>query len=636
MSRPSKSGGWRYGLGLQVTAKVSPKNDGPGLRTRDVAQELRLGVASGRPSHALLDAWPVLSQFADRKPALLASIIASASGPESASATGALVEGEAVAFGVIDRVGHLIEGSQQFRAGGGDPAESVDCLELVRRATADGRATGRVRTLRHGVLATLAVAGSSASPWPALLERQGMGFPHGGVLLVIFAPSRSHALIGRAADALGLSPLQRRIAVAMLDEPTLEAAALSLGIGRETARDALDGALQKAGARRASLLVGRLIELSCGLTEQPEGAAAGAALGLTPAEANVAARVADGDTVEEAAWTLGLRQGTVKSYRRSIFEKLGIHRSRDLKRLITEASELERLSGASEIGLSVEPAGAPRIMHDAVGRTVACLDYGPATGRPLVLMHGYWTGRLAPPPLLLALTAAGRRVIVPQRPGFGLTSAAMGDYISVAVADMALILDRLNCPRASVLARDGGVATALAFGAAFPERLESAVLLNPRRPIDIERRTRSPLTALSGMLLRHPALIEPYARMMLTQSRRDVVIGGLRRAFSTAPADRACFENPEVVDHLVADLMGLVGRTIRGPIAEQRIFSEGWRGPEPYLGPKWRLAFSGYFYSPGDEAVWNAVATGAPVILLDAGMLVQFTHAQAIAALFAN
>ena len=138
------------------------------------------------------------------------------------------------------------------------------------------------------------------------------------------------------------------------------------------------------------------------------------------------------------------------------------------------------------------------------------------------------------------------------------------------------------------------------------------------------------------MLLRHPALIEPYARMMLTQSRRDVVIGGLRRAFSTAPADRACFENPEVVDHLVADLMGLVGRTIRGPIAEQRIFSEGWRGPEPYLGPKWRLAFSGYFYSPGDEAVWNAVATGAPVILLDAGMLVQFTHAQAIAALFAN
>lgn len=617
-------------------ADSSPQDEGADPLQRDVGGELRRGLETGRPSHALLDAWPVLAAFADRDPGLIASIMWAASEPESALSTGALVAAEAVALGMVDTAGRLLQGSERFRAWVGDPTESVDCRDLVRKAATDGRATGRIRTLSHGVLAALAVVGSSASPWPGLLERQGVAPGRKGILLVVFAPSRSHALIGRAADALGLSPLQRRLALAMLDEPTLEAAALSLGVGRETARDALDGVLQKAGVRRSSQLVGRLIDLSCSLTEteSAQGSTAAVVLGLSPAEASVAERVAEGDTAEQAALILGLKSGTVKAYRRSIFEKLGINRSRDLRRLMTEAGELERLSTSSEVSLQLASDGDLRITNDGKGRTVACLDYGPARGRPVLLMHGYWTGRLAPPPLLAAFRAAGRRVIIPQRPGFGLTSPAPDDYLTAAVADLALILDRLNCPRAAMLARDGGVAAALAFAAAHPERLDRGVLQNPRRPMDAARRTRSPMMALSTMLLRHPALIEPYARMMLRQSNRDVLMGGLRRAFGTAQADLDHFEGPDVADRLVEDLMGLVGRTIRGPVAELRLFSEGWRVPDPYPGPKWRLMFSGHFYTPGEEEAWSTVSTGAPLVVLEAGMLVQFTHAEAIAALF--
>lgn len=604
---------------------------------RAVEAELRLGVEAGRASQALLDCWATLGDFADRDPGLLAGIIDSASEPQFPNSTGAFVNAEAVGVGVVGVRGQLLRATETFQAWVGDPAESVDCLELVRKAVAEGRAAGRVRTLRQGVLATLAIADTSGSPWPGLVALADVLPGETGVLLVVFAPSRSHALIARAADALRFSPLQRRIVLALLDEPSLMAAALALGIGRETAKDALEGALQKSGVRRSSQLIGRLINLSCHLTEMPSGHddSAAAALGLSRAEASVAARIAGGATVEEAAAELGLQPGTVKSYRRSIFEKLGINRSRDLQRLMAEAGELERLSMVSELYPRAQTDDDFRIFNAEAGRIVAYLDYGPARGRPLLLMHGFWTGRLAPPPLLAALMAGGHRVIIPQRPGFGLTSPATGDYVATAASDMILILDRLGCPTASVLARDGGVATAMAFGAAHPDRLKVGVLQNPMRPRGVDRRVWSPISAVAAMMLRHPDLIESYARMLLREGRRDLVVGALRRAYSAVEADRACFEQPDVVDHLAVDMMGLGARTVRGAIDEQRLYSEGWQISVPYIGPRWRLAFSGRPYTPGEADVWRSVSAGAPVILLEAGLLAQFTHAEAIAALFA-
>jgi len=623
------------GVGRSRTAlptKARPKRAGDGAFPGDIEGRLRRGVEAGQASLALWDAWPALQAFADHDPDLLASIIGLASHAGAAEATGARVEGESVAFAVAGS-GQI---SDRFRAWVGDPADSVDCRELVRAAEASGQAAGRIRTLDNGVVAALAIARGSVSPWEGFVDRHGAASAGKGVLLVVFAPSRSKALIGRAADSLGLSPLQRRMAMAMLEEASVDAAAVSLGIGRETARDALEGAVRKAGVRGASELVARLISLSCNLAELPSAdrALAGAALGLSRAEAGVAERIADGDTAAQAARRLGLSAGTVKAYRRSIFERLDINRSRDLRRLIIEAGELDRLSRLSEIDLEAASTGEQRIFTDAAGRTVACMDYGPRSGRPLLLMHGYSTGRLAPPPLLRALAARGRRVIIPQRPGFGMTSPAAADYLATAVADLILILDRLTCPTAAMLARDGGAAVGLAFGVACPARLEAGVLLNPRAPRGIVRRKRTPLTAVSVMLLRHPTLIEPLYRLLMRQSSQPVVVGMFRRAFAAVEADRACFEHPNTLAHLVADQMGLVGRTIRGPIAEQHLYSDGWAIPGLDGGPGWRLAFSGHYYAPGDEIAWVQVASGAPLILLDAGALVQFTHADAIAALF--
>lgn len=620
-----------------VAASASIRERGEGAHV-EVETQLRLGVAAGRVSHAILDAWSDLPSFADRDPEGLADILGAASGPQSMIATGAIVESQALGLAVLDRQGRLSWCDDAFRAWIGDPAGCADAVALARRATLERRAAGRIGTLRHGVLAALALAGPEANAWATLRPDDRPAWSEREVLLVVFAPSRALGLIERAAEALKLSPLQRRIVTAMLDAPTVEAAALSLGVGRETARDALDGALRKAGVRRAAQLVGRLIELSCGLNEAPAAqvVAAGAALGLTRVETQVAAHVARGDTTGQAARALGLTTGTVRAYRRAIFEKLGIHRCQDLSRLMTEAGELGRLSAQSQVSRLTSGVGDLRIFNAAGGRTVACLDYGPPGGRPVLLMHGMSTGRMAPPPLLAALASKGCRVIVPQRPGYGLTTVAANDHLAEAVADMALILDRLGCRDTAVLARDTGSAVALVFASRYPARIGSGLLLNPRAPVDVARRRKTLLTALGGMLLRHPRLIDPYGRMLLSQTSPALLEGLFRRVFATADADRDFFEQPEIPAFLIADLMGLVGRTISGAAAEQRLHSEGWCVPAPYIGPKWRLAFSGRFYSPGDETDWATVSVGAPTILPRAGLAAQFTHAEAIAALLAD
>jgi DNA-binding CsgD family transcriptional regulator/PAS domain-containing protein len=61
-----------------------------------------------------------------------------------------------------------------------------------------------------------------------------------------------------------------------------------------------------------------------------DGAAISALFGLTPAEARLAAALAAGDTISEAAARYGVAVGTVRTQLKSIFGKMGVNRQQDL------------------------------------------------------------------------------------------------------------------------------------------------------------------------------------------------------------------------------------------------------------------------------------------------------------------
>ena len=97
-------------------------------------------------------------------------------------------------------------------------------------------------------------------------------------------------------------------------------------------------------------------------------------------------------------------------------------------------------------------------------------------GSALVLLHGWGaTGELFAP--ILDALAPGRRLIVPDLPGFGGTAAppeawGAGDYAAWVVA----LLDRLGVSRADVLGHSHGGRVAIAMAAEHPERVHRLVL----------------------------------------------------------------------------------------------------------------------------------------------------------------
>ena len=551
------------------------------------------------------------------------------SGPERAG----LVEPGSFSLAVAGADGRLRWASKAFADLVGDATSAPDCRTLIAKAAASGRASGLVATPTRGPVIVEARAPGSAGEWPLVAEaRRSLAENDDRFLLVAFAPSRAPGVALVSAVALGLAPREADLAAALLEAPNLRVAAQRVGMSAETAKDALARACRKAGVRGASELVGRLLDLSCG-AEAIEPDAIAATLGLTPAESRVAIAAGRGESVEATATSLGLSESTVKTYRKTIFAKTGASRDRDLRRLVAEASGLGRLSGASEIVLDDRAAGERlRVVARPSGRRVALIDYGPARGVPAAIMHGFTTGRRLPPEFVRRLQADGWRPIVIQRPGFGLTDPAHGDFLATGAEDMAAVLAALGAETLAVLARDGGVATALAFAEQHPGALARGVLLNPKSTRDRPPSGETFVATLARLLLAQPGIIGIVAEAARQRSGSQGGRALLNRLGAGVEGDRRAAERPEVADHLLRDVQGLLARTSRGPVDELRVYADGWAPPPRLPGGPWRVAWGGAMGSTDEAGAWEAAGAETSVIE-GLGLIPAYTHAEAVAAL---
>ena len=137
------------------------------------------------------------------------------------------------------------------------------------------------------------------------------------------------------------------------------------------------------------------------------------------------------------------------------------------------------------------------------------------------------------------------------------------------------------------------------------------------------------MSAISYMLLDHPGMIEPFAEMLRRQTRSDILDGVLRRACAAAEVDRVAIEAPGVLPHLLRDVHGLIARSVRGFIDEQRLYSLGWTPPAIADG-SWTLAYSGAVWGEPDIQPWAGLPNARCVMLEGAGLLAGFTHPDAV------
>lgn len=605
---------------------------------------LRERLAEGRPAQALLEGWESLEAAILSEPeALLAALEESARfSPERGSAT--VAPRSAIGCAVSDAAGAIIQADPVFRTWFGPDPDQSAIRRLVRLAQKGGAVSGLVEAANGATIAACAGDPAIAAGWPLTEEcRHALDGPGRRIVLLCFAPSRVSDLAVRASEAFGLTPLEARLAEALLDAPSLEAAAQRIGVGRETAREALKKAMAKAGARRSPDLVRRMMDLMCGdhpTSPSIEGVLA-SSFGATAAEAKAAAGFAKGLTAREVADGLGVKEATVRGQLKAVFAKTGVNKAKDLVRLAAETSTLAALAGAAETVLEPpDPNGRLRVIASG-DRRIALTDYGPRSGKPVIVMHGAATGRRLPPALARAFHARGYRPIVPQRPGYGLTDLASGDYLEQGSDDMARIMDTLRIDRAKLLVRDSSTPTGLRFASRRPDRIIAGVAVNPKWPAgdaasSAIRLPASLMGVISRSFVSHPRMIELLAETLRRQTRTDLLQNIVRQSLAAVPKDVEALAMPGVLDALVRDAQGMFARSSAGFAAEHRAYVDGWRIPDGIGGERWTLAECDTLLLSEVERVWGGLPNVRFHVIGDAGLLVYFTHPEIIADLVAQ
>jgi pimeloyl-ACP methyl ester carboxylesterase/DNA-binding CsgD family transcriptional regulator len=588
------------------------------------------------PVEVLRRAWTV--GLGARGPELDA-LLREAGGPDFEGAA-ALIPQEAVSTAVLGPADTAAFADDRFARAFPEAETRADVRRLAGKARQAGQALGLLETADGAAVAAWAVTGDKARAWAqASGAVQALARP-GAVLLLAFAPTRSDALAQAAVDAYGLTPLEARLAEAFLFAPTLEIAAEQAGVGRETARDAMERIVDKTGARRSRGVVRKLTELMSAVRDQgpPTAEVLVQAFGLTRSEAETALRLMAGATQKEAAEDLGLSQETVRGYAKAALGKCGAARVKDLARVAAEAQALARFRDAAEpVFVSGGPPARLRLIPRGADRHVAFLDYGPRSAQPAIVFHGFMAGRSLPPALARGLQQRNLRPIVVQRPGFGLTSPVSGDYLEAAAEDLADVIDSLGLIKVTLFARDGGTAAALAFASQHSDRIARAALLNPRLPGGLARGQRTgPVAQLTRLMLANPRTIGPLGEFIRKRTRSDVLERLLRETLRTLPQDIAALDDPAVKAQLVRDIQAQFAHSAEGYVAEHALYAEGWTPPAVQGGGPWTVIHAGGVSAPPPRDPWRALPGVRFAELAGAGVLAQFTHADALAALIAG
>ena len=600
---------------------------------------LRERLAEGRPAQAVLDGWESLEAALLHEPQAVFAALREAAQLDTARGSATVAPRSGLGFAVLGPAGEMIHSDPAFRRWLGEGRDGSAFRRLARLALKDGRASGLVEAADGAVLAACAGTPEASASWPLPDDcREALAGPGRRVALFCFAPSRAGDLAARASEAFGLTPLEARLVEALLDAPSLDAAANRIGVGRETAREALKKAMRKAGARRSPDLVRRMMDLMCGDHPAPLAleAALASSFGATTAEARAAARFARGLTAREVAADLGVKEATVRGQLKAVFAKTGVNKAKDLVRLAAETGALATMTDAGETVLeAVDPGGRLRVVASGE-RRIALTDYGPRSGRPVIVMHGAATGRRLPPAFVTALQARGYRPLVPQRPGFGLTDMAGGDYLDTASDDMARVLDALRIDRAKLLARDSGTPTALHFGACHPDRVIAGVAVNPKWPTGSITTPTTLVGTVSRALAANPVMIGTFAEMLRRQTRTDMLRAIISHGVAGIERDREALTLPGVMDSLIRDAQGMFARTSAGFAAEHGAFAADWTIPRGVGGQRWILAECAQLALPRVQEVWSALPRVEFRTIPDAGLLMYFSHPVEVAQLVAE
>lgn len=132
------------------------------------------------------------------------------------------------------------------------------------------------------------------------------------------------------------------------------------------------------------------------------------------------------------------------------------------------------------------------------------------SGDPVVLLHGNPTWGFLYRDFVAPLTASGRRIIVPDMIGFGLSEKPTREHahsLDGHIANLVALLRGLDVSRATIVGHDWGGPTGLGFALSNPQRVRALALMStwawPLPPSEFH-------TRIFPWRLMHAPLVGPY------------------------------------------------------------------------------------------------------------------------------
>jgi pimeloyl-ACP methyl ester carboxylesterase len=215
------------------------------------------------------------------------------------------------------------------------------------------------------------------------------------------------------------------------------------------------------------------------------------------------------------------------------------------------------------------------------GRQLAWDEHGEPEGTPLLYFHGTPSARVEWN--LFGSEALARkhnlRVIVPDRPGSGLSDFQPGRRFSDYPADVVALADHLGLDRFAILGYSGGGPFALACALEIPERLTRVATVSGTGPFVEPALTEAinPGTAQFGKLATgRPWAARLMLRMMGFMSRYmpERMIAQARA--SLPPEDQAMLARPAIRDGFLAMVLEALRKGPRGAQYEMALMVGPW------------------------------------------------------------
>lgn len=308
------------------------------------------------------------------------------------------------------------------------------------------------------------------------------------------------------------------------------------------------------------------------------------ALGLSHAEARLAAHLQEGLSMKEAAEALGVTVNTARNQLKSIFEKLGINRQSDLIRHLTQLSQLSAYIrfGAEE---ETTAAGGGTAIHDVPhrfvelddGRRIAYRVYGRLNGTPVVLMQSSLRSSLVWHREAQSAAELGVRLIVVERPGTGYSTADPDMTFESAARDFEAWADRMGLEAFPLLTRSSSAPFGLAVAARMGPRIEKYMMVAPRFGApEGEPGRRGMLGYFFSNLRRYPWVLDSTLFILRAKMSRRFMRPLVFSFFEQSPRDIAYLEaEPDLVEDMIDAAMEAVALTYGGLLRESALFLEG-------------------------------------------------------------